>query len=125
MQKTFPAAVTEIPVSDMAVALSYYEQCLGFTVDWGREGGGIAQVSQGQCRLFLTDTAFREYFRNAPPVVAWFNLDSKEEVDALHARWLAAGARITHAPESKSWSRLHEFVAEDRDGNVIRVFYNF
>lgn len=27
-------------------------------------------------------------------------------------------------PESKPWSRLHEFVATDLDVNIFRVFYN-
>jgi hypothetical protein len=42
MNSKFPSAVPDIPVTDMAKALTYYEECLGFTVDWGRDGGGIA-----------------------------------------------------------------------------------
>lgn len=125
MSNDFPAAVPEIPVADMVSALDYYERALGFTVDWGRDGGGIAGISQGRCRMFVTDRFFREYFGNPAPVVIWLNLDSKNEVDALHAKWQGQGARIVHPPESKPWSRLHEFVAGDPDGNVIRVFYNF
>jgi uncharacterized glyoxalase superfamily protein PhnB len=121
----FPAAVPEIPVADMDKALAYYEECLGFAVDWGRDGGGIAGISQGRARIFLTDIAIRQHFQNEPPVVIWLNLDSKDEVDALYKRWKALGAEIQHPPESKSWSRLHEFVARDPDGNFIRAFYNF
>ena len=55
----------------------------------------------------------------------WLNLDSKEEVNELYAKWNATGANVLHPPESKSWSRLHEFVVSDPDGNIIRVFYNF
>jgi uncharacterized glyoxalase superfamily protein PhnB len=125
MTKDLPQAVPEIPVTDMAAALSYYEEKLGFTVDWGREGGGIAGISQGRSRIFLTDTSFRDYFGNPAPVVIWLNLDSKEEVDALHAAWVRNGADIQHPPESKPWSPLHEFVVRDPDGNVIRAFYNY
>ena len=125
MTKAFPAAVCEIPVTDMTKALSYYEECLGFSVDWGREGGGIAGISQGRARIFLTDMAIRGHFGNEPPAVIWINLDSKDEVDSLYERWKAAGATILHEPESKEWSRLHEFVATDPDGNIIRAFYNF
>lgn len=121
----FPSAIAEIPVADMDKALAYYEECLGFTVDWGRDGGGIAGVSQGRARIVLTDQTIRDHFQNEPPVVIWFNLDSKDEVDALHERWKGMGAKITHPPKSKSWSRLHEFVATDIDGNFIRAFYNF
>jgi uncharacterized glyoxalase superfamily protein PhnB len=109
----------------MGRALTYYEENLGFSVDWGRDGGGIAGISQGRSRIFLTDREFRKYFRNEPPVVIWLNLDSKEEVNDLYAKWNTNGAKVLHPPESKSWSRLHEFVVSDPDGNVIRVFYNF
>lgn len=125
MSDEFPSAVPEIPVTDMAIALKYYEEKLGFTVDWGRDGGGIAGISQGRSRIFLTDLTIRDYFHNEPPVVVWLNLDSKEEVNELYDKWNSNGARILHPPESKSWSRLHEFVVADPDGNVIRVFYNF
>jgi len=125
MSDELPSAVPEVPVTDMTNALAYYEGKLGFNVDWGRQGGGIAGISQGRSRWFLTDQEFRGYFRNQPPVVVWLNLDSKEEVDALHVRWEKAGAMILHPPESKPWSRLHEFVVTDPDGNFIRVFYNY
>src|SRR4249920_2627439 len=125
MSDEFPSAVPEIPVTDMASALIYYEEKLGFNVDWGRDSGGIAGISQGRSRIFLTHLEFRGYFRNQPPVVVWLNLDSKEEVDELYEKWQRNGANILHPPESKSWSRLHEFVVADPDGNVIRAFYNY
>lgn len=50
---------------------------------------------------------------------------SKDQVDELHQRWKGNGASIFHPPESKEWSKLHEFVVTDPDGNFIRVFYNF
>jgi len=124
MKDDFPAAVPEIPVTDMDQALDYYRDKLGFNIDWGGAGGGIAGISKGQCRVFLTDSDFRKHHGNAPPVMIWLNLDSKQEVDELYAAWNAAGARIISAPESKPW-KLHEFTAADLDGNLFRVFYDF
>ncbi|HEX6099595.1 MAG TPA: VOC family protein [Thermoanaerobaculia bacterium] len=125
MNAEFPGAVPEIPVSDIAVALEYYASRLGFTVDWGDQGGGgIAGISRGNCRMFLTDAAFREHSGNSGPVVIWLNLDSKEAVDALHQVWRGNQAKIVSPPESKSWG-LHEFTAADPDGNLLRVFYDF
>ena len=121
----FPAAVPEIPVSDIDAALEYYANRLGFTIDWGGQGGdGIAGISKGDCRLFLTNAAFREPYGNAAPVLIWLNLDSKEEVDALHQLWRGNQAKIVSPPESKPWG-LHEFTAADPDGNLLRVFYDF
>src|SRR5689334_1685496 len=124
MEHGFPAAVPEIPVSDMKAALDYYQRKLGFNIDWGGDGGGIAGISKGDCRMFLTEPDFRKGHGNAAPVMIWLNLNSKEKVDELYETWTAAGARITSPPESKPW-KLHEFTASDLDGNLFRVFYDF
>ena len=120
----FPAAVPEIPVSDIDAALAYYSSRLDFDVDWGDRTGGIAGISRGDCRIFLTNAAFREDLGNAAPVVIWLNLDSKDAVNALHESWRAREAKIVSPPESKPWG-LHEFTAADLDGNLLRVFYDF
>lgn len=124
MKHEFPAAVPEIPVTDMNRALDYYEHKFGFNIDWGAASGGIAGISKGQCRMFLTDRAFREQHGNTAPVMVWLNLESKNEVDELHEIWKTSEARIISPPESKPW-KLHEFTASDLDGNLFRVFYDF
>jgi uncharacterized glyoxalase superfamily protein PhnB len=125
MDGEFPGAVPEIPVGNVAEAAAYYEKCLGFQMDWGGEDGGICQVSRGNCRLFLTNNAFRTpYGRVGAPVVIWLNLNNKNEVDELYETWSSDGARISSKPESKPW-HLHEFTATDLDGNLLRVFYDF
>ena len=124
MSVDLPGAVPEIPVEDIDTAVAYYRDRLGFALDWGDEAGGIAGVSKGACRLFLTNRAFREELRNAPPVVIWLNVDSAHEVDALHEDWKGRGARIVARPESKPW-KLREFTVADADGNQFRVFYDF
>ena len=124
METEFPAAVPEIPVTDMNAALDYYAHKLGFNIDWGGADGGIAGISKGHCRMFLTDRDFREHRGNVPPVLVWLNLDSKEEVDELYEIWSSGEARIISPPDSKPW-KLHEFTASDLDGNLFRVFYDF
>ena len=124
MSDEFPSAVSEIPVTDMAASLKFYGDNLGFTVDRGRDGGGIAGISKGHCRMFLTDRGFREHHGNVPPVMVWLNLDSKEEVDELYEIWNSGEAKIISVPDSKPW-KLHEFTASDPDGNLFRVFYDF
>lgn len=120
----FPAAVPEIPVTDMNRALDYYARQLGFDIDWGGAGGGIAGISKGQCRMFLTDQTFRPHHPDASPLTIWLNVSSKGEVEELHELWKASGATINSPPESKPW-KLHEFTASDPDGNRFRVFYDF
>jgi predicted lactoylglutathione lyase len=125
MKTEFPGAVPEIPVKNVDKAADYYKNMLGFNLDWGGEaGGGIAGISKGDCRMFLTNPVFRETYGNSGPVLVWLNLHSKEEVDELHQLWRRNHAKIVSSPESKPW-KLHEFTAADLDGNLLRVFYDF
>lgn len=123
MNFRFPGAVPEIPVSDVDESAAYYES-LGFTKDWGDDAGGIAGVSRGDCRMFLTNTGFREMYATRGPVVIWLNLNSKAAVDELYRDWNGRQAKLVSPPESKPW-KLHEFTATDLDGNLFRVFYDF
>ena len=124
MEQHFPGAVPEIPVGNVDRAAAYYKNQLGFTIDWGGEDGGIAGISKGSCRMFLTNRAFREQFGNAAPALIWVNLNSKQEVDDLYETWSRSEARIVSPPASKPWN-LHEFTVADLDGNLFRVFYDF
>lgn len=120
----FPTACAEVPVRDLAHALACYRDRLGFTVDWSDDALGLAGVSRGAARLFLATAEFREHYGNAGPVVLWLNLANRDEVDALHAQWAAAGAAIVSPPTAMPY-KLYEFVAHDADANVFRVFYDF
>jgi uncharacterized glyoxalase superfamily protein PhnB len=120
----FPSAVPEIPVREMAAAIAYYRDNLGFSLDWGGQEIGLAGISKGRCRMFLADEECRQQYGNVGPTLTWLNLESTEEVDELYREWMASNARLTSAPESKPWG-LHEFVAADLDGNLFRVFFDF
>ena len=124
MESSFPGAVPEIPVQDVASAAAYYQRSLGFTVDWMDEALGLAGISKGECRMFLAGEAYRKGYGNAGPALTWLNLDGKEDVDELYRAWNAAGATLISPPEAKPWG-LHEFTAADADGNLFRVFYDF
>ena len=124
MPTHFPQAVPEIPVSNVEQAARYYVEVLGFSLDWGDDVGGIGGISQGDCRMFLTNAPFRAGQGPNSPVIVWLNLNSKQEVDELFDRWKRAGARVLEAVEDKPWN-LREFRVADLDGNQLRVFYDF
>ncbi len=124
MKLEFPGAVPEIPVRDINEAAAYYENNLGFTVDWGGEELGLAGISKGNCRMFLANADYRQERRNVGPVLIWLNLQSKDEVNDLYRLWSSSKAKLISEPESKPWG-LHEFMAKDLDGNLFRVFYDF
>jgi uncharacterized glyoxalase superfamily protein PhnB len=124
MLDRFPQAVPEIPVRNVDTAAAYYVSVLGFTFDWGDDAGGIGGISQGDCRMFLTNTPFRAGHGANGPVIVWLNLDSRQAVDDLFVRWRDAGATILEPVEDKPW-HLREFRVADPDGNQLRVFYDF
>ena len=124
MSFEFPGAVPEIPVSHVDEAAAYYETKFGFTLDWGGEELGLAGISRGNCRIFLSSPGFREHYGNAGPVLTWLNLDSEQSVDELYDSWRNSEAMLVSRPEAKPWG-LYEFMAEDPDGNRFRVFHDF
>ena len=124
MDFDFPGAVPEIPVKNLDEARGYYENNLGFAVDWFETELGLAGISKGNCRMFLANEDFRKGYGNVGPILIWLNLDSREAVDDLYRVWTASESRIMSPPESKPWG-LHEFTAADLDGNLFRVFYDF
>ena len=124
MKFDFPGAVPEIPVKNLDEATAYYQNNLGFSLDWFEEELGLAGISKGNCRMFLANEGFRKAYGNVGPVLIWLNLDSKEAVDELYRVWSTSKTKVISAPDSKPWG-LHEFTAADLDGNLFRVFYDF
>jgi uncharacterized glyoxalase superfamily protein PhnB len=124
MNVDFPGAVPEIPVKNLDEAVAYYQNNLGFTLDWLEKKLGLAGISKGNCRMFLANEDFRKGYGNVGPILIWLNLDSKEAVDELFRVWSASKAKMISTPESKPWG-LHEFTAVDLDGNLFRMFYDF
>ena len=121
----FPSVCPEIPVSRLGPALAYYRDQLGFKIDWSDEVIGLAGLSRGDTRLFMSTGQYRSVLGIRGPIVLWLNLSNRAEVDDLHAQWAAAGARIEDPPEAKPYNKLYEFFARDIDGNYFRVFYDF
>ena len=124
MKLELPGAVPEIPVRDIKEAAAYYENNLGFTVDWSDEELGLAGISHGTSRMFLANSDYRKIRGNVAPVLIGLNLNSKDEVNDLYRLWSNSKAKLISEPESKPYG-LHEFMAKDLDGNLFRVFYDF
>lgn len=120
----FPSVCPEVPVVNLPTGLAYYRDQLGFDIDWSDEELGLAGLSRGGTRIFMSAAHYRSHLGNQAPIVMWLNLSSRIEVDALYADWVATGAKVTSPPKPKPY-KLYEFFTQDADGNILRVFYDF
>lgn len=99
-----------LPVADVAAARSLFTDLLGFAVT--RDGGGaMAVLDDGHgTTLVLMDIArMHPTAASEPPVYppgfhVGFILASRAEVDAMHARLVAAGNPPGHAPRRQHGS---------------------
>jgi hypothetical protein len=96
-------------VRDMGVAVAYYEEKLGFRKQWG-QADYFACVARGNTSLFLS-----VWDQGQPGVWVWIGTN---DVIALHAEFVAAGAVIRHPPTNYDWAL--EMQVADPDGNVLR-----
>ena len=97
---------------------------LGKFIDWLADDIGLACLSRGATRMFMTTTDYRSVMGNQGSILLWLNLDNRQEVDALYAEWTSAGAKTAEPPAAHDYNKLYEFFAEDIDGNRFRIFYD-
>jgi predicted lactoylglutathione lyase len=116
-----PAPVPELPVSSIQASRAFYQQTMGFRVEW-MYADDLAGISKDAVRIFLRRRTEREASQGYN-VLVWLNLASPVEVDQLYQEWKQSGVPITEALETKPW-KLREFTARDPDGNRFRVFYD-
>jgi catechol 2,3-dioxygenase-like lactoylglutathione lyase family enzyme len=105
------SAIT-LPTHDMARAVTFYTS-LGFALNYGGADAGFTSFLAGAGFLNLT---------TAPAERQWswwgraiFHVD---DVDALHARAVAAGLSPTSAPRDASWGERY-FHIIDPDGHEL------
>jgi predicted lactoylglutathione lyase len=115
-----PSPVPELPVGNLQISGTFYEQKMGFRVDWVYEDY-LAGISRDAARIFLRRKTEQEEKQDYN-VLVWLNLNSPLEVDQLHEEWKRSGVDITDELETKPWN-LREFTAKDPDGNRFRVFH--
>ena len=58
MNLQFPAAVPEIPVSDLEKAVAYYKSNLGFSIDWGATLAELREFQEGRAECILQPLLF-------------------------------------------------------------------
>lgn len=95
-------------VENPEASTRYYLDVLGFKLDW--EAAWMMSVSRDKASVMLC-----QQHQGNPGTWLWFGCD---DVDALHAEFVAKGALIRHAPTNFEWA--YEFQVQDLDGHVLR-----
>jgi len=96
-------------VRELEAAIAYYAEKLGFRVQW-KHADFFACVARGKTSMFLSVGD-----QGHPGAWVWIGTD---DVRALHAEYVAAGAMVRQAPTNFEWAL--EMQIADPDGNVLR-----
>lgn len=118
-----------LPVADLPKSLAFFK-ALGFASNpqFSNDDGACIVVSDTISVMLLTHARFRDFTPKAvcdtsKAVEVLFSLscDSREEVDSLVARALAAGGTTYDKPEDLGFMYSHSFV--DLDGHGWGVLH--
>jgi catechol 2,3-dioxygenase-like lactoylglutathione lyase family enzyme len=102
-------ALPHLPVDDVAAAITYYEEVLGFSINYAQDDLGV--MYRDKVTLLLIDRteahsgigSFTAYIKNA---------------DSLHDEFAGKGAEIEAPPVSRPWG-LRDFTVIDPCGNRL------
>ena len=105
----FENAIPVVGAPDVAAAMSYYVDALGFKIDWGGEPGGhVGSVSRDRSTIMFTSAA-------TPSLATiWIGVS---DVAALHDQLVAKGVTIVTPPRNRHWAL--EMYALDLNGHTL------
>jgi uncharacterized glyoxalase superfamily protein PhnB len=107
---TLSRIAPEMPVADLATALKYYRERLGFAVAMQLSEYAIVERDGVAIHLFEDQTR-----THSPVGIHVFTPD----LEPLYAELRESGARLTQGIETKAWGN-REFRVEDDFGNEIK-----
>lgn len=120
-----PSAIGLV-VADMRTSVAFY-RLLGVPFASDADDHEEADLAPGLRLMLDAEASLAAYAPDwvrptgGPRASLAFEVTSPAEVDALHARLVAAGARTTHEPWDAFWGQRYASVL-DPDGNGVDVF---
>jgi predicted lactoylglutathione lyase len=122
--------ILNLPVKDLAKSRAFF-CALGFTFNprFSGENAAFMSIVDGTIEAMLTTEPFFQSLidkpvvnaREANEVVICLSCESREEVDSLIAKALAAGGRIPHPPEDHGF--MYDQGFEDIDGHLWNLVW--
>ena len=118
-----------LAVADLPASKAFFEQ-LGFAFDprFTNDQGACLQLGENIYAMLLVKSFFRTFTdkaladpRTSVEVLTCLSCASRDEVDALVAKALAAGGRAPRPPQDHGFMYGHSF--EDLDGHVWELMH--
>lgn len=114
---------------DSAVrSIDYYVNKLGFRLGWAWSGPAsrflnpgdtiapdFALVARGPVQLMLAEKG-----QGAPGMWLHLDVETADQLDALHTEWARSGAKIVEPPFVRPWG-MYEMRVQDPDSHMLRV----
>lgn len=119
---------TILYVADVAASLRFHAQAFGLATRFLHDSGTYGELDTGETVLAfaahaLGDAHFANGYRRADASAQPLGMEIAlvtDDVPALHARALAAGATELCAPEAKPWGQVVSYVRAP-DGGLIEL----
>lgn len=122
--------VINLPVKDLGKSKAFFS-ALGYRFDpkYSSENTAMMVIAEGSIQAMLTTEAFFRSLIDKPlaqakeanEMVLCLTCESREEVDSLIARAIAAGGRTPHPPEDHGF--MYDQGFEDLDGHLWNLIW--
>jgi uncharacterized protein len=122
--------IVNLPVKDLDKSKAFFS-ALGYSFNpqFTHESAASMVIADGSISVMLTTEAFFKTLINKPvvqakeanEVVVCLICDSREEVDGLVAKAIAAGGRAPHPPEDHGF--MYDQGFEDLDGHLWNLVW--
>jgi uncharacterized protein len=118
-----------LPVKDLNRSITFFKQLgYSFNPQFTDENATCMIISEEIYAMLLIEKFFITFTKkeicdtskNAEAILA-ISVESKEEVDAIVKKAVAAGASTPNAPQDHGWMYGHGY--QDLDGHLWEVFY--
>ncbi|WP_426114793.1 VOC family protein [Massilia sp. PWRC2] len=122
--------ILNLPVKDLDKSKAFFS-ALGFTFDdrFSGENAAFMHIVEGTIQAMLTTESFFQSLIDKPladakqanELVICLSCESREEVDSLIAKAVAAGGRTPHPPEDHGF--MYDQGFEDIDGHLWNLVW--
>lgn len=118
-----------LPISDLDKSKDFFSK-LGFTFDprFSDENAACLVISDDIYAMLITEDFFKRFTKKeiadmakSTEVITALSVESREKVDEITEKAVAAGGKIHRDPEDHGW--MYGQSVEDLDGHLWEFFY--